>query len=293
MICMKPYSFIPFLKTNYYKGDKTKSILTGKIELTIEVLNAIHVSKGVYYMNESNVLYDEFFKIEEKYAIPGTSIKGMVRFIAEVASNSCISVNNKIQKNLPQYKFKSCKVKNSKSDCCMVCNIFGTMGKSSKIKFSNFIYESGSGEISIIGLPELKGPHIDKEHIYLNKNNEFNGYKIYNHGITSILKIGDYQCECLKEGAKFKGTILYENLDEQELELLCYALGLAGDFNHKVGYGKPAYYGSVKVSSSDQLYIDYAKNYIKNSSQEIKNNILLLEKNYSYENAKKHPDYEE
>lgn len=289
----KPFSFIPFLETKPYKVISGK--LRGVINLKIEVLNAIHVSKDSYDMDESNVIYKEFYKIGSNYAIPGTSLKGMIRSIAEMVSNSCISAVKDEFAKLPHIKHRSCKIQSgyNAEDTCIICDIFGAMGRKSKIKISNFIYEDKTGEISVEGLPVLRGPHIEEDHIYLNEDKKFKGYKIYNHGISSILKTGNYQCECLKNGAIFNGRILYENLDEEELKLLCYAVGLCGDFNHKAGYGKPAYYGSINITCDDEKYVEYAKQYKEDSPEDIKSNIKLLEENYSYKKARKKPDYEE
>ena len=293
----KPFSFIPLLKTQLHKINNAN--LRGVINLRIEVLNAIHISKDSYDINDSNVIYKEFYKIGDNYAIPGTSIKGMIRSVAEMVSYSCISKTRDTERNIPTYKNKPCiagrYIKNTyePNDICIICDIFGAMGKKSKIKISNFIHDKATGKADILGLPELKEPHANVAHIYLNENGKFNGYKIYNHGIQSILKTGNYKCECLKDGAIFKGHIIYENLDEEELQLLCYSLGLANDFNHKIGYGKPAYYGSIKVSTDNYEYVKKANEYINNAQKDIKQNIGLLEKNYSYKNAKKHPDYEE
>lgn len=288
---MKPYSFIPMLKTSYHNA-YNHSNLSGKIELTIEVLNSIYISKGEYDMTESDVIYNQFFRVGDQYAIPGTSIKGMIRSLAEMVSYSCISIDKRFQGNVPDRKKKSCKASRDGNNFCITCDIFGAMGKASKVKISNFIYENESGSVSIEGLPNLKGPHPEKAHIYMDENKMFKGYKIYNHGISSILKKGNYQCECLNEGAKFKGNVIYENLDSEELQLLCFSLGLTNDFNHKIGYGKPAYYGTIKVTSKDQEYTKYANEYKNNCSKDIKNNIMLLEEKYSFKNANKIADYD-
>ena len=84
----KPYKFIPFLKTQPHKAKNND--LSGRIDLEIRVLNAVHLSKGTYDMDTKDVLYKEFFKINNQYALPGTSIKGMVRNIAEIVSHSCL-----------------------------------------------------------------------------------------------------------------------------------------------------------------------------------------------------------
>lgn len=279
----KPYKFIPFLKTQPHKAKNSN--LKGRIDLEIRVLNAVHLSKGTYDMDTKDVLYKEFFKINNQYALPGTSIKGMVRNIAEIVSHSCLAAQKNELNILPKYKHTSCK-----NDFCIICDLFGAMGKRSKIKFSDFIYEEGTGKSSILGMPQLRTPKIGNAYM---EGEVLKGYKIYNHGIKSILKKGQENCECLLEGSVFKGYVLYEDLDEDELKLLCYALGLSNNFNHKVGYGKPAYYGSIEVKALDNKYKEYAEEYEKTADSDIKSNIKLLVQEYSYKNALKVPDYED
>lgn len=278
----KPYKFIPFLETKVHF--KENANLKGKIQLKIKVLNELHISKGIYNMNSKGDLYTEFFKNDNKYVIPGTSVKGMIRNVAEMVSNSCISFSMKESKELPKYKKMSCQDK-----YCIVCDIFGAMGKSSKIKVSDFTYIENTGKSIVIGMPQLRTPKIVES--YKDKG-ILKGYKIYNHGIESILKKGSNNSECFTKGSEFQGTILYDGLDEEELNLLCYSLGINNNFNHKLGYGKPAYYGSIEVRCNDEKYIKCANNYEINASSEIKNNIELLSKEYSYKNAKKVPDYD-
>lgn len=283
----KPYNFIPFLETKYPEIDAENCILKGKIDLEIKVLNAIHISEDSYDMDEDETIYKKFYTIGDSYVVPGTSLKGMIRNLAEMVSNSCISATKDEQRFLPKGKEKSCGFMQR----CIICDIFGAMGKKSKIKFSDFIHNKNSGTVDIIGLPVLRTPNIKVSSIYL-ESGVFKGYKIYNHGIDSILKKGEYNCECLMKNSTFKGSVLYEDLNVEELRLLCYSLGLAGDFNHKLGYGKPAYYGSIEITAKDDKYVQYAKEYIIDCPDDIKKNIGLLSKIYSFKNAKKTPDYE-
>lgn len=283
----KPYNFIPFLETKYPKMDMKNFNLYGRIDLEIKVLNAIHISEDSYDMNEDETLYKKFYTIGDNYAVPGTSLKGMIRNLAEMVSNSCISATKEEQRLLPKGKEMSC----GSVQRCIICDIFGTMGRKSKIKVSDFLYDRNSGTADIMGLPVLRTPNVKVSSIYLDCG-VLKGYKIYNHGIESILKKGNYNCECLMKNSTFKGFVLYEDLNVEELKLLCYSLGLAGDYNHKLGYGKPAYYGSVEITAKEDKYVQYAKDYITNCPEDIKNNTSLLSNIYSFKNAKKTPDYE-
>ena len=123
-------------------------------------------------------------------------------------------------------------------------------------------------------------------------NGILRGYKYYKHGIESIMKKGNLNCECFLKGSVFTGSIIYENLDEEELQLLCYSLGITNGFDNKIGYGKPAYYGSIRITTDNNDYIRYAEKYKENAPADIKNNIEHLEKVYSFQNANKVADYD-
>ena len=138
-------------------------------------------------------------------------------------------------------------------------------------------------------MPLLRTPKLGS--LYMD-NGVLKGYKIYNHGIESILRKGNENCQCFMKDSVFKGYILYEDLDIEELKLLCYALGLSNSFNHKLGYGKPAYYGSIEITANNKDFQKYAEEYEKTCDADIKKNIELLSQEYSYKNAKKAPDYE-
>lgn len=278
----KPYSFVPFLKTQEYEPDI--NTLTGKIDVSIKVLNELYISSGNYNMDSKGVLYKEFFKINDKYVIPGTSIKGMIRSFAEMVSYSCFIDGKQNGRSLPTWKEKSKGI-----HCCIDCDIFGCMGKRSKIRVSDFYHVAGTGKSIIVGMPTLRNPKIND--LYYNEG-KLIGYKIYKHGIESIIKRGKNNSECFTSGSEFKGSIIYDNVDLKELKLICYALGLSHSFNHKLGYGKPAYYGSIEVNCDDKKYIDYAIEYEKNSELDIKKNIKLLEQEYSFKNARKVADYD-
>jgi CRISPR-associated protein (TIGR03986 family) len=56
----------------------------------------------------------------------------------------------------------------------------------------------------------------------------------------------------LKEGAVFTFSVDFENLASEELGALLWALELEQDMHHRLGYGKPLGFGSVKINV-DQL----------------------------------------
>lgn len=72
----------------------------------------------------------------------------------------------------------------------------------------------------------------------------FRGRKLYYHG---EVEQGQQLHEVLPAGTALTGRVTFENLHFDELALLAFAMGLDGSFKLKLGYGKPAYLGTVRT----------------------------------------------
>lgn len=127
-----------------------------------------------------------------------------------------------------------------------------------------------------------------------NRTLKFRGRKYYLHNIESIEGKNSYEkYEVVKKDCEFEGYLIFENLTEKELSILSLALGITENFSYKIGYGKPAYFGSISIkveSVKDRnirysnrkniLTIDYleklANDYKNFSDEEISNIINKL-----------------
>lgn len=98
--CVNPYNFVrpgePAEKDKPKGHDKFEG-LSGKITCNLKLVTPIFVpdpEKRVEIEEGENKGHKilEFFKIDNKPVIPPTEIKGMIRSVAEAASNSCFSV---------------------------------------------------------------------------------------------------------------------------------------------------------------------------------------------------------
>ena len=90
----------------------------------------------------------------------------------------------------------------------------------------------------------------------------FYGRKFYKHSNNweALTKSpGKDIYECLPIGAVLSGYINYQGLSDEELGALLFSLGLGwgGPIFHKLGYAKPAYLGSVKLSVSPEYIPRY------------------------------------
>ena len=123
-----------------------------------------------------------------------------------------------------------------------------------------------------------------------NRPIKFRGRKFYFHN-TDKQERGNPRrsstYEVIMKNSTFIGNLIFENLTREELSLLVFSLGLDGSFNPKIGYAKPAFYGSIEMSlnsvedligrydknhkSMDKEFImGLARKYYQNSSNELK-----------------------
>lgn len=65
----------------------------------------------------------------------------------------------------------------------------------------------------------------------------------------------------LKPGTSFWFHVDFDDLEPQELQLLCFALHPSDDFRHKLGMGKPLGLGSVRIEPQGLFLIDRCKRY--------------------------------
>ncbi|NLK98543.1 MAG: hypothetical protein GX272_10780 [Epulopiscium sp.] len=273
----KPYSFVPFLPVKEYTKAGTEK---GKINIKIETLTPLHISSG-YLEEDNNLLYKQFIKLNNIPIIPGSSLKGCIRAITEAVSHSCYLES----KNIDHRKFSQNKFDKNKN--CIICNMFGAKGKRSKIRFGDLFLqeEDVKDKITILRIPKFQKPHPEIPLYY--QNGKYKGYKFYHHGDNKILEKGKVAYEFIDKGAIFEGSIWFENMTDHQVNLLCFSLGLNGSIQPKLGYGKPAYYGSIKITTDEAKWIEAAHQYQHESNSEIQKNIHRLIEILNYENGKK------
>lgn len=108
---------------------------------------------------------------------------------------------------------------------------------------------------------------------HYNDTNPIRGYKLYWHrqpkdkngNYLWIAKKEDVQkhksqytkINPLKEGAKFRGIIRFENLTDVELGSILFVLELPEECAHKIGMGKPLGLGSIRIRT--KLYLSDRK----------------------------------
>lgn len=223
--------------------------LTGQLDLEVKtVSDYLFVGSGGYDFHNGNVYYT-FFRSNGNIAIPGTSIKGAVRSVAEAISNSCVSQlagKKKVGKNrFKQNERKYIHSKHTHHPCtnpanlCPACRIFGLTGYGGRVIFSDaFPSSSLNKEIKKIG--ELFGPTIVKAQRKFYHNKKFKS-------VGNLSQKSYRFVEAIKKGSIFKTTLSFQNLTQDELSLLLYAMGVNQDYMLKIGGAKPRCLGTVKL----------------------------------------------
>lgn len=271
---IKPYDFVPFLESRKYKA---RGSIEGKISIKVKAITPVHISSGSYGIKDNKNIYKEFVKVNNEPIIPGTSFKGCIRNIAESISYSCLSTGRSIKKyKIPNKKRENC-------GGCIICNMFGAPGFKSRIQFPDL--KPVEYKTDIIGIPKSYSPRPNTKG-YLDNSGMYKGYKFYKHGINGIQPTGNVPCEFVLAGSEFEGDIIFQNLSREQVQLLCFSMGLSEDINPKIGYGKSYFYGSIEVTS-DPKWAKLAKEYKEIKSTSIRRNIDALSKILDYNNALK------
>ncbi|MHA1757006.1 MAG: RAMP superfamily CRISPR-associated protein [Promethearchaeota archaeon] len=250
---LKPFVYIDLPKNvqreKFIPHDNFKGI-TGIIEFQIKVISEyIFVGSGLYDYNEKdNLVYYSFCKSNENYYIPGTSVKGSVRSVAEAISNSCVSQlageQKRGYKRRPKDNEKK-KYLNDKSSCnkinnlCTCCRVFGTNDYAGRINFNDAYLISGLNR-EIVKIGELHGPVIVKSQRKFYENKKFSKTKSKN------LRKNYRYVEALKKDGKFNAILQFKNLNKAELSLILYSMGIDQNYYLKIGGAKPRSFGTVE-----------------------------------------------
>lgn len=305
-----PYNFIEPDKRVFYPQDcgevsddkisfekPFSNFQSGILEIKITAKSDIFTGK-----NADEKAPKDFFKIGENYALSGSSVRGVIRTIAQVLSYA------KFDTKAPDYKDKKGNVTprdkqifdESKLD--MVERIFGIVAKSknakvqalkSRISFSHFIASK-----------VCKANHISPKYAILDAIKEArkrgevpefckeNGFRFY----TPLKSIGEplapdktgdtiTTISPLGEGSVFVGKLRYFNLTKSELGLLLLCLTALRDEKgecYKFGGAKFYGYGDarIEIKGIDEVAknecINAYKNLLKKANFEVESRLNRL-----------------
>lgn len=310
-----PYNFIPLsgeVQRKPYRPDLARfSGYSGTIDVRLETLTRLFIPdrrkappgqednyKRYMWEEEYNDRhgnlkhhpnYAKFLRnANEQYIIPGSSLKGMLRSVAEAMSDSCFTRADEGRVHeYGDYAHSKCRNPRDEQDdadgLCMCCRIFGKVGNEGeaaeehssnfkgRVSISDAVLDTTEKvdrtayTLKVLGTPKPR----EGEKYYYDDRGNINGRKFYYHFRSepehfSTQRKSNQNCtihESIKEGAVFKFTIKFENLEQDELALLLYAILLDNkpgqnsvSMAHKVGMAKPLGFGSVRLSIDKLAY---------------------------------------
>jgi hypothetical protein len=250
----KPYDFVPIAAPRKHETVGHARILgegyaSGRLFYALRALTPVFVASGSYALGEDvghpdAPLVRSCYRVDGIPAIPGSSLKGVIRSIAEAISPSCVTVIRLDRRLIPHQPRRSDECR--PEDACPACSIFGRMGRMSKAFFRDA--RLASGRTGLHHLPALYAPRAHQaRRTYQTGAGKFKGRKFYFHGHPRE-DPDQPPVEVILPGSVARGTVDFENLSHAEMGLLFFALGLDGSFALKLGGGKPACLGSLQIN---------------------------------------------
>lgn len=233
--------------------------------------------------------------------IPGSSLKGVLRSVAEAISGSCLTLpvprtGQKIEYRdrppvtyqIPR-RFEHC---GDGKYLCPACRLFGTLSSDSL-----FLGKVGMSDARAIGEVEMRGLTIEalmepkpRHRVWYADSPQhevMRGRKFYYHhplGPRTTTQKTRYNktIEAVRPGSVFEFTVDYTNLTGTELSLLIFSLLLEPTMLHKIGMGKPVGLGSVKMEIRGWKQIDRKIRYEQLGSgvKKLENEALVNEINH-------------
>lgn len=280
---MNPYDFVPIdwdkspIRKPASPHDRFSGV-SGKIEGTITAETPIFIFDSSKRMRGA----EPFITNQQgQHIIPGSSLKGLFRSLVETVGNGCFLFFDRIYEDedgnknidytteLPE-DFKKCET----VDLCIACRMFGAMHSSDMLSLGHVSFNDAV-EVSIcehetIYTIALMGPKPRHEAFYLDPEQGIAGRKFYFHqprGIPAAPQTKtDYNeyITPINIGSQFTFSLQFTNLETLELQTLLYTLALEQDMRHKIGYAKPAGFGSVCFHITKLTLIDYTSRYVSN-----------------------------
>lgn len=283
---MNPYDFVP-VDTNRPIDRRPPSYhhrmggISGSISCSITAETPVFV-KGVDQGGASHFKKNS----NQEYIIPGSSLKGLFRTLVETVGHGCFNgkFDGLYEGKKINYKghlpddFKNCP-DNDTLRLCVACRLFGWMNGRvyrGKVSFSDAVCPRERAIVhDTINTVDLMGPKPRHRAFYI-EGDTIAGRKYYFHfqqGISTEEQKGEYNQRIipLDKETRFLFDLSFENVEEEELSVLLYALVLEDSMRHKLGYAKPSGLGSCKVKIERISYWTPEDRYLDSNVMEIMN----------------------
>lgn len=287
---MNPYDFV---RIEWDRGVERRPArhhdsffgLSGRVEGTITALTPCFIREPKSAKKHVSIRYDRFITNGSGDAvIPGSSLKGLVRNLVETIGYGCWLLFDGTyrgkqrgeqvyyERKLPD-DFHPC---SSTDNLCVACRMFGMVQKRGndhilgRVRFQDAVCSDPVDHEPIYTII-LSTPKAYHRPFYLDSHGDLAGRKYYFHHKSPVEDVGGWlppkgtaqnqYIEPVGAESVFRFATDFDGLSEHELQLLLYALALEDGVCHKLGYGKPAGLGSVKISLTKLEIMDYEKRY--------------------------------
>lgn len=276
MSASKGYSFVPLpeavnreVRPQARFDRRTPGCARLALELQYRAVQPIHVGAG-HWTLDGRLPVRQAARSGERPAIPGSSMKGVLRARYEAITKSCCvgraprdrKLDNKLpSQTFPEYTvrfdpkiaehevFVPCKPKSGK--LCPACALFGAMSLRGRVAVHDLLAPEGT-ELATAKLPERFSPrphHLGKfdEEKYRKelRVTELKGRKFY-RGVLGQSEVGRVELvETIPAGTELQGKIVCTNITAAELGGLLSALGFTPSMQLRVGAGKAYPFGRL------------------------------------------------
>jgi hypothetical protein len=245
----KPYDIVTFpsaplkkqkpIGHHKYFGDRLHGVLT----LKLTVGTGIHVSTGAIMMGsdvgENRIPLIKTMQVSgQTPAIPGSSLKGVVRSIYEAITNSTLGVvTGRYKSKIPPERLP-CK---KKDQLCPASQVFGALDWQGLISLRDA--KCISSKFSVGFMPSLYSPRPERYFAVAARKFYYHAAKAVSGGDKGI------PVQQISQKQVFETRLQFKNLTEAEFGTLLIALGQDPKypFALKVGAGKPIGLGTLEV----------------------------------------------
>ena len=280
---MNPYDFIPLGTPSPRQAPPGHHLLAaaaGTIRARISTLGPFLVAE------QSRGAQNTIMPLRNGLVIPGSSIKGMLRSMAEMVGGGCISLSGSLYPR-GRYSYGAAQEPDAFRPCdkmdrlCVTCRMFGALLREEPWKG---LVEPGEARWLGSGAPRQKSFHIivgqpkpDHQAFYVKKG-RIRGRKAYYHHPDAILESVSAQhatfgarqtilVRALESGQTYDLHVRHEGLDQASYALLLYSMFLEEGLAHKLGWGKPMGLGSVRIEPRVIEEIDLRARYRRGGAQ--------------------------
>ncbi|MCG8424908.1 MAG: RAMP superfamily CRISPR-associated protein [Proteobacteria bacterium] len=268
---MNPYDFVPLGRPSPRKqppGHDRLARTGGVIRARLKTLGPFLIAEQDYAVGQGAIR-----PVKQGAIIPGSSLKGMLRAVAEMVAGGCISASSSLYSH-GRYQYRHAKEPTGFAPCddidelCITCRMFGALPQGSAWKG---LVAPGEGRLCEPDRASIVGPyHIivgqpkpDHHAFYVERTNNstdktIRGRKAYYHHPDQITESTParkasfgarqtIQVRAVDRGHVYQLSVHHQGLDEAEYALLLYAMFLEPGLAHKLGWGKPHGLGSVAI----------------------------------------------